>query len=108
MIRDEIEDIARRVRPQHGVPRPIVHPDPDTSGWRDESPGRKHPVRKESRLSMSRDHAPDLDAQMESISGGGLPRRAEMAFEGLSWSFVRFGATSVDLEVHRRDRRPRC
>ena len=57
---------------------------------------------------VSRDHAPDLDAQMESISGGGLPRRAEMAFEGLSWSFVRFGATSVDLEVHRRDRRLRC
>src|SRR5947199_10613577 len=57
---------------------------------------------------VSRDHAPDLDAQMESISGGGLPRRAEMVFEGLSWSFVRFGATSVDLEVHRRDRRPRC
>ena len=57
---------------------------------------------------VSRDHAPDLDAQMESISGGGLPRRAEMAFEGLSWSFVRFGATSVDPEVHRRDRRLRC
>ena len=57
---------------------------------------------------VSRDHAPDLDAQMESISGGGLPRRAEMAFEGLSWSFVRFRAMSVDPDVHRRERRVRC
>src|SRR5207237_6803745 len=57
---------------------------------------------------VSRDHAPDLDAQMESISGGGLHRRAEIAFEGWSWCFVRFGATSVDVVVYRRGRSRRC